>query len=333
MMNKIKVALIGAGSWGISFAYVLSKLSQAELVAVADINREVVDKLSRELKIKAYADYHKMLDQEVLDAVFVCTSDWAHLEPCLSTIKKGLHLFVEKPLAVNVKDGEEIIKAAKDKGVKLMVGHILHFDPRHHIAHRVVKEGRIGKIIHIFCRSNDMQISPVRYAGKTNPAFFLAVHYLDFIRWVAGDVERVYSESTKILWKNLPTVDGFSTVMKLKSGATAILETFWVLPKSRGKSTARLEITGTEGVIFVDDYDRKLEIYDANGVEYPDTIARPTVFGRTVGTLKEEISSFIECIINDKKPLITGEDGLEAVKLAVAICESAEKGKVITIES
>jgi UDP-N-acetylglucosamine 3-dehydrogenase len=178
-----------------------------------------------------------------------------------------------------------------------------------------------------------MQQSPIRYAGKTNPIYFLAVHYLDFIKWVAGDVERVYSESTKVLWKsrNLPTEDGFSTVMKLKSGATALLETFWVLPTTRGKSAGRLEITGTKGAIFLDDYDRKIEIYDSNGVEYPDTIAKPTVFGKMVGTLNQEVSSFIECIINDTKPLVTGEDGLEAVKLCVAICESAEKEKIITL--
>lgn len=333
MNNKIKVALIGAGHWGSGYAYILSQLSQVELVSVSDLKIDLVNQLSSELKTKAYVDYHKMLDQELLDAVFVCTSDWAHLEPCLSSIQKGLHLFVEKPLANSVKDGEEIIKAAKNKGVKLMVGHSMHFDPRYHIAHKAVHEGRIGKIIHIFCRANDMQINALRYAGKTNPAFYLGVHHLDFIRWLAGDVERVYTESAKILWKDLPTVDGFSTVMKLKSGATAILENYWVLPKSRGKSTARTEITGTEGVIFIDDYDRKLEIYDSNGLEYPDTIGRPTVFGRKVGTLKEEISSFIECIINNSEPLVTGEDGLEAVRLAVAICESAEKGKVITIES
>ena len=264
-MNKINVALIGAGSWGSNFAYILSKLSRVELVSITDAKKELADKLSRELKTKAYVDYHKMLDQELLDAVFVCTSDWAHLEPCLSTIQKGLHLFVEKPLVQNVEDGKKIVEAAKNKGIKLMVGHILRFDPRYYLAYRAVQEGRIGKIIHIFCRRNDMQISPVRYAGKTNPAFFLAVHDLDFIRWLAGDVERIYSESTKILWKNLPAVDGFSTVMKLKTGATVLLENFWVLPKSRGKSTARLEITGTKGVIFVDDYDRKLEIYDSNG--------------------------------------------------------------------
>lgn len=332
-MNKINVALIGAGSWGSNFAYILSKLSQVELVAITDADKMLVNKLSRELGIKAYVDYHKMLDQELLDAVFVCTPDWAHLEPCLSTIKKGLHLFVEKPLAQNVEDGKKMIKAAKDKGIKLMVGHILRFDPRYYLAYRAVQEGRIGKIIHIFCRRNDMRVSPVRFAGKTNPAFFLAVHDLDFIRFLAGDVERVYSESTKILFKNLPTVDGFSTVIKFKNGATALLENYWMLPKSRGKSTARLEITGTEGVIFVDDYDRKLEIYDSKGVEYPDTIMKPVVWDIPVGVLKEEISSFIECIISDKEPLVTGEDGLEAVKLAMAICESAEKGKVITIES
>ncbi len=332
-MSKINVALIGAGSWGSNFAYVLSKLSQAELVAVADVKKELVDKLSRELKTKAYVDYHKMLDQELLDAVFVCTPDWAHLEPCLSTIKKGLHLFVEKPLTQNVEDGKKIIEAAKDKGIKLMVGHILRFDPRYYQAYKAVQEGRIGKIIHIFCRRNDMQTSAIRFAGKTNPAFFLAVHDLDFIRFLAGDVERVYSESTKVLFKNLPTVDGFSTVIKFKNGATALLENYWILPKSRGKSTARLEITGTEGVIFVDDYDRKLEIYDSKGVEYPDTIMKPIVWDIPVGVLKEEICSFIECIINDKKPLITGEDGLEAVKLAIAICESAEKGRVIEVKS
>ena len=130
---------------------------------------------------------------------------------------------------------------------------------------------------------------------------------------------------------NKRIIDGISVLMKLESGATAIIESLWVLPESRGKSTARLEVTCTKGVAFVDDYDRKITVYDSQGVVYPDTIMKPNVWGKVTGVLKEELSLFLDCIINDETPIVSGEDALESIELALAVKQSSETGEIVKI--
>ena len=197
--------------------------------------------------------------------------------------------------------------------------------------YELVKNGELGRILHIFCRRNDLITTPKHYHGKTDPIFQLAIHDIDIIRWLGGKISRVYSEPVNILLKELSTIDGISVLMKLESGATAIIESLWVLPESRGKSTARLEVTCSKGVAFVDDYDRKITVYDSQGVVYPDTIMKPNVWGKVTGVLKEELSLFLDCIINDETPIVSGEDALETLELALAVKQSSETGEIVKI--
>ena len=330
-MKRCKVALIGLGRWGSAYADVLAQLHHAELVGISDLDKNNIKILGSKLGTRSYLNYKEMLDKEKPEAVFVCTADWEHLGPCLEIIERDMHLFVEKPLAMNLSDGKEIVEAANSKKIKFSVGHILRFDPRYYKVYELVKNGQLGTILHIFCRRNDLITTPKHYHGKTDPIFQLAIHDIDIIRWLGGKISRVYSEPVNILLKELGTIDGISVLMKLESGATAIIESIWVLPESRGKSTARLEVTCTKGVAFVDDYDRKITVYDSKGVVYPDSIMKPNVWGKVTGVLKEELSLFLDCIINDEPPIVSGEDALESIELALAVKQSSETGEIVTI--
>ena len=330
-MNRCKVALIGAGKWGSAYADILHQCHQAKLVGISDLNQNNTKPIAEKHGVSAYLNYKEMLDKEKPEAVFVCTADWEHLDPCLEIIERNLHLFVEKPLAMNLSDAKKIVEAANSKNIKFTVGHILRFDPRYYKIYELVKSGELGSILHIFCRRNDLIKTPKHYRGKTDPIFQLAIHDIDIVRWLGGNITRVYSEAVNIFLKDLSTIDGISVLMKLESGATAIIESLWVLPESRGKSTACLEITGTKGVAFLDDYDRKISVYDSQGVMYPDSIMKPNIWGKVTGVLKEELSFFLDCIINDKTPIVSGEDALETIKLAVAIKHSSETGEIVNI--
>lgn len=329
-MNRCKVALVGAGKWGSAYADILIQCHHAELVGISDLNQNNSKPLAEKHKVRAYLNYKEMLDKEKPEAVFVCTADWEHLEPCLEIIERNIHLFVEKPLAMNVRDAKQIVNAAYSKKIKFTVGHILRFDPRYYKIYELVKSGELGRILHIFCRRNDLVKTPKHYRGKTDPIFQLAIHDIDIIKWLGGKISRVYSEAVNVFLKDLSTIDGISVLMKLESGATAIIESLWVLPESRGKSTACLEITGTKGVAFLDDYDRKISVYDSQGVTYPDSMMKPHIWGKPTGVLKEELSYFLDCIIHDETPIVSGDEALETIKVAVAIKHSSESGEIVS---
>ena len=329
-MNRCKVALIGAGKWGSAYADILIQCHHAELVGISDLNQNNSKPIAEKHKVRAFLNYKEMLDKEKPEAVFVCTADWEHLEPCLEIIERNIHLFVEKPLAMNVPDAKQIVNAANSKKIKFTVGHILRFDPRYYKIYELVKNGELGRILHIFCRRNDLVKTPKHYRGKTDPIFQLAIHDIDIIRWLGGKITRIYSEAVNVFLKDLSTIDGISVLMKLESGATAIIESLWVLPESRGKSTACLEITGTKGVAFLDDYDRKISVYDSQGVTYPDSMMKPHIWGKPTGVLKEELSFFLDCIIRDETPIVSGDDALETINVAVAIKRSSETGEIVS---
>ena len=330
-MKQCRVAVIGLGRWGSAYAEILKQLPHAELVGISDLDKKKLKNLGTKVDSRLYVNYKEMLDKEKPDAVFVCTADWEHLDPCLEVIERDSHLFVEKPLAMNLSDGKKIVEAANSKEIKFSVGHILRFDPRYYKVYELLKSGELGSILHIFCRRNDLITTPKHYRGKTDPIFQLAIHDIDIIRWLGGKISRLYSEPVNIMLEKLGTMDGISVLMKLESGATAIIESLWVLPESRGKSTARMELTCTKGVAFVDDYDRKITVYDSKGVVYPDSIMKPNVWGKVTGVLKEELSIFLDCIINDEAPIVSGEDALETIELALAVKQSSETGKIVQI--
>ena len=125
----LKVAVIGVGSMGKNHARVFSDIKDVELVGVSDTNSEVVENISKKFGCKGYTDYKEMLDIEKPDLVSIVVPTQLHKEVAFEVIGRNIHVLVEKPIAGNVEDGQAIIDLAKEKNVKLMIGHIERFNP------------------------------------------------------------------------------------------------------------------------------------------------------------------------------------------------------------
>ena len=130
-METLRVGVIGLGLIGSLHARILSEIPNAKLVSVADVNGSLAEKIAKQYSCNYYTDYKALCDAGDLDAVCICTPDQFHGEIAIYAAKKGLHLLVEKPLAETEKTAREIVTAAKETGVRLMVAHLLHFDPRY----------------------------------------------------------------------------------------------------------------------------------------------------------------------------------------------------------
>ena len=326
MYNKLGVGVIGVGTFGSLHANVYAESREAELIAVADVNPARAREIGERHQVTYYPDYNELLARPDIEAVSICTTDEQHVAPSVAAAKAGKHILVEKPLATTVSDCDTVLRATKEAGVRLMVGHILRFDPRYHTARQTVAEGQLGGVVYLYGRRDNLITSAERLERNTSVLFFLGIHDLDFINWCAGSrAERVYAESVQKKLTHAP--DLTSALIRFANGAVASLETTWILPETYvGRLDAEFKIIGTKGAVYVDGSGWSVGIYTEEKGWCPNVHYTPTVNGRTVGILRDEIDHFVDCVRRDQSPMVTGEDGKAAVELACAIVESAQKG-------
>lgn len=330
MVTQLGVAVIGLGRIGEPYVQILSQLANVKLVAVCDVVPETVERVAREHGVPGYEDFAQMLEKEPdIQAVCICTSDQAHRAPCVAAAQAGKHILVEKPLALTVEDGKAILQEAEAAGVKLMVAHILRFDPRYAVVQQAVAEGRIGEPVHAFARRNNILPSGRRLQGRTSVLFFLGIHDTDFLLWTLNAVPHtVYAAANRKLMADLGVDDSIFVLMHFADGTVACLEASWVLPEASLSSLdARVEIVGTQGAVYVDIHGQGATVVDAKRLDRPDTMYGPVVHGQVSGVLKEEITHFVACVLEDRAPLITGQMGLDAVRVIVAAHRSLETGQ------
>ncbi|MEM3560732.1 MAG: Gfo/Idh/MocA family oxidoreductase [Candidatus Aenigmatarchaeota archaeon] len=330
MTGKIKIGVIGAAGFiGEVHTRAAFEIPNAKLVAIADINEERGKEVAKKYNTKWYKDYNDMLKKEDIDAVIIATPDDLHLDPAIAAAEAGKHMLIEKPLATNVKDAEEIIKYAKKNGVKLMVGHTLRFFPEYVAIKEMIERGEIGEIIQIWTRRNSRVDRARRLKGRVSSVFFFGIHDIDFIRWCVNDeIKRVYAVANKKLLKEINVEDTILALLKFKNGCIASLENCWVLPQAYPTwCDARIEIVGTKSAIFLNMMEQGLMIYNENIRQYiPSTIHK-----KFISPILYEDEHFINCLINNEEFIVTGEDGLIAVKIAEAIHKSINNEEVIIL--
>lgn len=324
-MKILKTAVVGVGNMGFLHAKIYSEFSGSDLVAVSDSNEKALKKASDFFDVKTYSNYEEMFAKEDLDCVSICTPDREHLGPALKATEFGVNILIEKPLAKNGEEGQLIVDAAQRAGLKLMVGHTLHFDPAHVQAYQAIRDKKIGDIVHIYTRRNCLISEGKQLVNRTSIILFLGIHDLDVIRWLTGsEIERVYCEANSVVFKKEKEQDVFLALIRFRNGVTASLETSWILPESLGRTDMKLSVVGSKGYINIDTYDMGFRLYGEDKLTMGDTRWAPVVYGSLRGVLQHEVSDFVNCVIEGRDPVITGKDGLAALQAVDAIIESSK---------
>ena len=155
--------------------------------------------------------------------------------------------------------------------------------------------------------------------------------------WLLDDeIETVYSVSRSqvLRRRGIDTPDFFVSIIQFKKGAVATLENGWILPNTAPNIIDfKVEIVGSDGVLYIDgSHNRILEKYTKGRATYPDVLVCPILYGRPMGFGVESIRHFIDCIVNDKQPLVGAKEGEIVTRVIVAIHESAKIGKVVKVD-
>lgn len=321
----IRVAVIGVGSMGQNHARVYFHNDDVQLVAVADSNKEAVEKVAKKFNTRAYTDYREMLELEQIDAVSIAVPTSLHKTVALAVLEKGKHILLEKPIASTEQEALEIIEAAKRNNVKLMIGHIERFNTAIHELKERLQHGDLGEMYKI-----DVQrIGP--FPGRVTDVgviIDLSVHDLDIISYLTeSEPDRMYAETQQKLHPHHE--DAVTALIRYKNGVLANLNINYLSPTK----VRQLQIFGKKGMFAVNYLDQELYFYE-NKSYYSDNWESVTegdmkkINIRKKEPLQAEIEAFLHCITNNTESPVSGEQGLFILRIANQLLRSAEQGKI-----
>ncbi len=340
-MKDVTFAVIGSGFMGGVLARVSSELPYARCVGAADIDLTRAEKLASDFGGKAYQNFEELLDREKPEAVIIATPEPSHLAPVVAAAQHGCQVFLEKPISTSLEDADCMIQACKAAKVKLMVGYILRFEISYALIKSAISEGSIGKYLSAYARRIATISEARRLKGRVSPISYIAVHDIDQILWYHPvPVKSVYARALRgRVFEELGTYDSAWMMIEFADGALGVEEVGWCLPEEwarwnrpsswGGFGDVRMNVVGSEGNLNLDFTPMDLFGVDREGWKLPDTRHWPAMHGKLVGAAKLEVEHFFECVLNDKPPLITGEDGKRSLEVMLAAEKSIAEDRII----
>jgi UDP-N-acetylglucosamine 3-dehydrogenase len=329
----LRIGVIGLGWFGEIHCEAIIGIPNLELAALCTRTPERLKAMADKFGVrKAVTDYRKLLDDPEIDAVSIVTMWDQHLEPTIAALEAGKHVFLEKPIASTGPDADAITAASKKAKGILQIGHICRFNPRYRMAKQAIAEGRIGKIVSLASRRNIPAAWTPTILNKIGPIVGDAIHDTDLMLWFTEDrVVSAYAQTVDV--RGLKHPDIGQTMYRFASGATATLETVWCMPdKTPYDIDERMNITGTEGFLQIQDTFPNLGIAAKDKFHSPDTTYWPMVEGVRGGALRDEFAYFANCALASRKPAIgTPEEATMALKATLAAEESARTGQVVKV--
>ncbi len=338
-MEKLRVAVVGAGLYGVNHIHAYHWDPNAELVAVCDLNPQLREKIGREFGVKTYEQAKDMLEQEEIDAVSIATPDCFHAAPALEAIRHGKHVLIEKPLATTLEDARAIIEEAKRANVRVAVDYHKRWDPASVQIKNELADPGTGKVLRGYMSMDDIIDVPTKWfswAAQSSPVHFLGTHCYDLIRWYMGcEVTEVYAVGTKEYLKSMgiDTYDTIQAFLTFENGAHWTVENSWVFPAKFAKNNdGRTQILTTNKLLKVDSQNRGVEIYDDAKYRTPNYCFMQMFEGRPMGFGYIPINDFVRCIQQGTPFVADARDGLEAEKIAEAVHKSVETAVPVKIE-
>jgi predicted dehydrogenase len=342
-MKDLTFAVIGSGFMGGVLARTASELPYASCVAACDIKFERAKQLAVSCGGEPYEDFHEMLRKHRPQAVIVATPEPYHLEPVQAAAFAGCHVFLEKPIALSLQDADAMIKACADARVKLMVGHILRFEVSYALIKSAIDEGSIGRFLSAYARRVISINEARRLGGRVSPVSYIAVHDIDQMLWYHPQpVISVYAKACHgRVWEELGTYDTAWMMIEFEDDAVGVHEVGWCLPEEWAKwlrpaswggfGDVRMNVIGTHGSLNLDFTPMDLFGVDREGWKLPDTRHWPAMHGRLAGAVKLEVEHFFDCILNDRQPMISGEDARRSLEVMLAAEKSIAEGKIVEL--
>lgn len=339
-------ALIGCGR--ISPNHIAAAIkNELKIVAFCDIiDKNMVDLLSKfenNSTVKQYSDYKEMIEKEKIDLIAIATESGLHAEIALYCINKGIHVIIEKPIAMNMKDAQAICDAAKKNNVVVCANHQNRFNKSIQKIHSAIEAGNFGKLFHadahVRWNRGKEYYDQAKWRGtwKNDGGCLMnqCIHNADLLRWLMGDeIEEVMAYTDNLNHDYIQAEDVGLAIIKFKNGAYGLFEgTVNVYPKNLEET---LYIFGSDGTVkaggksvnVIEEWLFKDTNEDSETVKKENSEHPENVYGFGHNPLYADV---IRAIKTGTKPLVDAEAGMRALELVLAIYQSAQTGNPVTL--
>jgi predicted dehydrogenase len=300
-MSKLYTTVIGTGHLGSKHTKVYSRLKNVNLVGVCDINEERGKKTAKKYRTSYYADYHDLFDK--VQAVSIAVPTFMHFKIAKDFLNHGIHVLIEKPITKTLKEADELLEIAKRKNLIIQVGHIERFNSAVRAIEPYIKEPKF-----IECtRSGPF----VARAADIGVVLDLMIHDIDIILGlIDSSVESIEAVGVKIVSQHEDTAN-----VRMTFANKAVCD----LTASRvtKKATRTIKIFQQDSYIYLNYLTQSATLYS----KHNDIMKRKNIGIRKEEPLKKELESFVDCALNGKRPIISGEEARRALKVAIDITE------------
>lgn len=322
----LRAGVIGLGAMGRHHVRVYSDLPSVQLVTVADVSDVAVQREASLRGVTGYTDIEQMLDSEQLDLLSVVVPTSMHHDVALQAIERGINVLVEKPIAGSVAEARMMINAAKNAGVRLMVGHIERFNPAIIELKRRIEQ--VGTIFQVSARRVGPFPDRIRDVGVVVD---LASHDIDAMNFILeSTVESVYAQTAQHI--HTSHEDMVVGTMRFANGAIGALDVNWLTPTK----IRQLTVIGSKGTFVADYLTQDLAFFENGAVssEWRDLPALQKISEGKADRysfpkqepLSSELSGFVESILNDTAVPAAPEGAANALAIALDLIESSRTG-------
>jgi UDP-N-acetyl-2-amino-2-deoxyglucuronate dehydrogenase len=334
--NKMGIGIVGCGTISDIHAQAIIESEKTELICVYDCNLNNAQRVGKEYGVNYFNDWDKFVKTEAIDIVSICTPNGNHLDYGKLASSAGKHVVVEKPIDINVDRGKQLINVCQKNGVKLAVIFQNRFLKASLRIKKAIESGKLGNIFHGSAYVKWFRTQEYYDSGEWRGTLALdgggvlinqAIHTIDLLQWLVGDVESVYGHTGIFTHKNIEGEDNAAAVLKFKNGAFGIIEgSTSVLPAME----RRIEIHGEKGTailtgenahILIGESDVSLDENEEKGSGAASPLA-----GFSIVPHMKQFEAIIDAIQNDRNPPVTGNDSLKSLAIVEAVYKSSKTG-------
>lgn len=340
-MERINVGVIGTGWCGGIRANACAVNPLVKDLFIAEIKPERLAEVSAETTpTGATADWREIVDDNAIDAVFIsATPEDTHFPMARDCLTSGKHVFLEKPIALQLTEADELVAMAKEMGLKFTIGYSQRFNPKYAYLHKCVSDGTLGEPVSALVSRHVTRNLGKKIGGriKLSPAAMEATHDLDFILWCLEPARpiRVYAQAVnKVMHGSHGVADCMWITVTMDSGVSFVIGAGWILPPAYPNfSTTWIEFVGSEGSLLIDDSHRDVVLSRMDGgIVFPiSTMPGESVGHVFAGPMANETVHFLEAVALDRPVLVTPEQARQVMEVYIAADIAAERNEPVTL--
>ena len=340
-MKTVEAAVIGVGWVGGTRAETLSRTALCDKLHLCEIRPDRLAEVKKLYKpATATLDYKDIIANPNISVVYISTTPESNHYPiCRDCLKSGKNVMLEKPISLELWEADELIQLAKRNNLKFTIGYSQRFNPKIAYAKKKITDGTLGKVISVLVSRHLSRSLGKKIASRVrlSPVVMESTHDLDFVFWLLEPAKpvKVYSQGA---YGYMQAVNGSYDIMwntvTMDNGVLVTIGGGWNLPPSYPNYCATtIEITGTEGSLFLDDTQRDNWLNTLkDGTQYPmSTMPGEWVDHVYAGQMGPETMHFLECVLRDQPPMVSPEGARRVMETYLAADLSAESGEPIDL--